>query len=400
MIRVIATVSAYTLVLAAAALPATAQTFKVIDLGALAPSGAPSVAYSINDNEVAVGQTMVAGSNQAVAWTNADTSPTLVLLGPKGKNGAAYAIDGGGNPIGEINPSGVQIATLFGSTDQQLDPAATRASIFSIAYGANGADVHVGTAGTASEPNNHHATVFPNFNMGSFGTDVSIAFDLNGPYDDVVGEAAIASGPSHAFFHQGINTKLVQATDDLGTLGGLQSGASCVNNYKQVIGWSDLQCHSGSPVTHIFLWQKGGTMKDLGSPFKLPATIKDPSGNKRSVVRASLLQRLKDTSREGGECMNARTNKNEQPINPQTVGYAELYYGTATGSTNCAGAGLQSFNRAIYYDGTMMHDLNTMIPASSGWYLEEAFGINTAGEIVGQGRIKGQLHAFLLVPNK
>ncbi len=39
-----------------------------------------------------------------------------------------------------------------------------------------------------------------------------------------------------------------------------------------------------------------------------------------------------------------------------------------------------------------------MIPANSGFYLLEAFGINNSGQIVGEGLIKGQKHAFLLLP--
>jgi probable HAF family extracellular repeat protein len=383
----------------AASSSASAQSFKVVDLGALAPSGAPSVAYTINDDEVVVGSTLIAGSNQAVAWTDVDTTPKLVILGPKGKNGAAYAVTGTGAIVGEINPSGVQIATRFGGTDVDLDPSATKNNVFSIAYNGNGNNTFVGMAGTTAEPNNPHATVFPATNLGSFGTDVSIAFDING-LNDVVGEAATASGPSRAFLHHGISGKLSLATDNLGTLGGLQSGASCVNNYEQVIGWSNLACPSGSPVSRIFLWEKG-SMKNLGTPFALPGNIADPTGMPRHVQVVSLLQRLKDTSREGGECMNARTNAKGTPINPQTVGYAVLYYAPGNPrSANCVAAGLQSFTRAVAYDGTKMVDLNTLIPAKSGWYLEKAFGINTAAQIVGQGRIKGQLHAFVLIPTK
>jgi hypothetical protein len=47
-----------------------------------------------------------------------------------------------------------------------------------------------------------------------------------------------------------------------------------------------------------------------------------------------------------------------------------------------------------------MIDLNSRIDAASGWSLSAAFGINRAGEIVGQGRYHGQdqLRAFKLTP--
>ena len=43
-------------------------------------------------------------------------------------------------------------------------------------------------------------------------------------------------------------------------------------------------------------------------------------------------------------------------------------------------------------------DLNTLIPADSGWVLEEATGINDSGWITGSGWINGERHAFLLKP--
>ena len=50
----------------------------------------------------------------------------------------------------------------------------------------------------------------------------------------------------------------------------------------------------------------------------------------------------------------------------------------------------------IVYSGGKMKDLNQLIPAGSGWVLEQAFGINNTGQIVGTGTHRGQEHAFLL----
>ncbi|MGN6379634.1 MAG: hypothetical protein ACTHNU_11835 [Gaiellales bacterium] len=43
-------------------------------------------------------------------------------------------------------------------------------------------------------------------------------------------------------------------------------------------------------------------------------------------------------------------------------------------------------------------DLNSLIPAGSGWHLGVATGINDSGEIAGVGRFRGAQRAFLLVP--
>jgi probable HAF family extracellular repeat protein len=46
-----------------------------------------------------------------------------------------------------------------------------------------------------------------------------------------------------------------------------------------------------------------------------------------------------------------------------------------------------------------MLDLNSTIPAGSGWDLNSANAINASGQIVGDGLYNGQIHAFLLTPN-
>jgi probable HAF family extracellular repeat protein len=53
---------------------------------------------------------------------------------------------------------------------------------------------------------------------------------------------------------------------------------------------------------------------------------------------------------------------------------------------------------AYIFSRAAMTDLNELIPAGSGWILVAATGINDAGEIVGNGSINGQTHAFLLTP--
>jgi hypothetical protein len=41
-------------------------------------------------------------------------------------------------------------------------------------------------------------------------------------------------------------------------------------------------------------------------------------------------------------------------------------------------------------------DLNSLIPADSGWVLENPQAINAYGQITGQGFINDQYHAFVL----
>ena len=54
--------------------------------------------------------------------------------------------------------------------------------------------------------------------------------------------------------------------------------------------------------------------------------------------------------------------------------------------------------RAFLYHGGALYDLNSLIPAGSGWTLSLAIGINDAGQIAGAGFHNGQQRAFLLTP--
>ena len=65
--------------------------------------------------------------------------------------------------------------------------------------------------------------------------------------------------------------------------------------------------------------------------------------------------------------------------------------GYATTRTN-------TYHAFVSTNGARMQDLNKLIPPRTGWVLLEANGINDAGQIVGDGTIHGQTHAFLLTP--
>ena len=54
--------------------------------------------------------------------------------------------------------------------------------------------------------------------------------------------------------------------------------------------------------------------------------------------------------------------------------------------------------RAFLWRNGEMTDLNTLIPAGTGWILESAAGISDGGQIVGYGTLSGKRRAFLLTP--
>jgi probable HAF family extracellular repeat protein len=53
----------------------------------------------------------------------------------------------------------------------------------------------------------------------------------------------------------------------------------------------------------------------------------------------------------------------------------------------------------LWENGTMIN-LQTQIPADSGWVLQQAYSINDRGQIGGFGLHNGQIRAYLLTPTE
>jgi len=132
----------------------------------------------------------------------------------------------------------------------------------------------------------------------------------------------------------------------LGTLGGSFSEASDINDARQVTGWAAIPMDQG---IHAFRW-RDGAMADLGTL--------------------------------GGE---------------QSRGDAIAANGDIVGWSHTHGLGGK---HAVLVQGDTMFDLNDLLDpgTASDWELLEAFDLNDAGYIVGQGTHHGKFHAFVLKP--
>jgi len=131
---------------------------------------------------------------------------------------------------------------------------------------------------------------------------------------------------------------------DLGGLGGDWSQANAINNQNRVVGIA----HLPSGETHGFLFELDGT----------------------GVV-------------------TQRTD----------LGVLGDQYSTALAINNPGEVVGTSDNRAFVWSEGVMRDLNTLIDAGSGWVLNNATGINDAGQIVGVGSLGGDpFRAFVLTP--
>jgi probable HAF family extracellular repeat protein len=129
---------------------------------------------------------------------------------------------------------------------------------------------------------------------------------------------------------------------DLGTLGGTFGQPLGINAAGQVVGWADT-----ASERHAFL-DSDGRLQDLGTL--------------------------------GGATSRAHA-----------INSAGQIVGAATPAGTKA-------THAFLWENGVMKDLNALIPAGSGWLLDEAYNINAAGQIIGTGFFQGAERPFLLTP--
>ena len=190
----------------------------------------------------------------------------------------------------------------------------------------------------------------------SKGDTVAYAFTIN-DHGQAVGASGLCSttGLPPVAINNTIATHAVLwdkdgSITDLGSLGGAANVAGNINNRGEVVGTAQ------SPkdgTVHVFLWTRQTGMLDYGAFPGAVATV------------APCCHTLNDRGKIVGFTV--------EPANPY-------------------------FGRAVIWQGKVPVDLNTLIPKDSPLYLQAANSINDAGEIVGQGLINGETHAFLATP--
>jgi uncharacterized membrane protein len=79
------------------------------------PGNTNSAAYDVSEDRVAVGESDLAGSSVAVAWTTIDGSPTALPLGALTPPAAAYAIQGARIAGEATTPAGNLVAVVWSS---------------------------------------------------------------------------------------------------------------------------------------------------------------------------------------------------------------------------------------------------------------------------------------------
>ena len=333
-------------VVLALALPAGAQVhYKVIDLGTL-PGGNISNAYGVNDHGQVVGVSTGSPSvTHAFLWTMNTGMKDLGTLG--GNVSWAQAINDSVQIVG-------QAETNHGTADAFLRKNGIKKDLGSLGGASSQANAinfnsltktFTQIAGWSLTSNNsayHAVTWDPSFNildLGTLGGTSSFAFG-NNCKGQVVGGAARLDGSFDAFLWDP-----AIGIQDLGTLGGTMAQAYAINCSGTIVGSSTL---AGEVQTDAFVYANF-TMSDLG-------------GLGGSSTQANAINDV----------------------------------GLIVGSSRTPGDA--DTHAVIWTANGGITDLNLLIPAKSGWDLRGANSISNNGKIAGAGIIKGQQHAFLLIP--
>jgi probable HAF family extracellular repeat protein len=301
---------------------------------------------------------------------------TVTDLGP----GYSLAINNLGDVVVQPYPSGNPFVWAPDGSILTLLPLAGDSS--AIAFGINSQGLVVGSSESQTSSS---AVLWTNgvpLDLGTPGTS-SDATGINAS-GEVVG-VKVTHSRGEAFLW-------TEATgmQGLGFLRGRRNGSSAqaINRFGQVVGSSD---------DYAFIWSKTTGMKSLG---KLPGY----DGSAASAIN--------DLGQVAGQsaCLNCSLETHATLWSKAKGSMLDL--GVLPGASSSVAAGINNLGQVVgevaysltdyrafvWSPSTGMLDLNTLIPANSGWFLEFGLAINDKGQIVGYGLLNGQPEAFVLTP--
>lgn len=289
-------------------------------------------------------------------------------------------------------------------------PGATT-SRFARGYGLNDAGVVVGEFNNDSS----RAFIYQNGTMTgltrlSGGADNGVAQDINnaGVIVGVSSNGTVSRATKWTF------NGSTYVPSDLGSIDGVTTSsarANAVNQSGAVAGFSRDAVAATSQAT---LWTSSGTVTDLGSlgdgtRFSQAYGLNDSNtvvgSSSTGQTVGQLIGTSSTTSITRAFSWSNGTMTELIPFNlysPTNTGATTNYHSVAM-DVNAAGLVVGNSQRtsgsaavATLWENGVPIDLNTLIPAGSGWSLLSAEGINDAGDIVGYGTFGGVTRAFLV----
>ncbi|HET6445050.1 MAG TPA: HAF repeat-containing protein [candidate division Zixibacteria bacterium] len=298
--------------------------------------GAPSAATrAINDNGEVVGFLTFRESGHFEDHAFMWKQGNMTDLVPiDGRECGALAINNSGLIVGGVDVPDNDFVACYWE-DGSLTEIGTLGGNYSVAWGVNSSGQIVGMSRDIDGID--RAFIWQNGFMTNLGTMEGGTFSFALDINEsgrAVGYGNIAGPQPFLGF--------VWQNGIMTPLEGLTS-AHAINNLDQIVGFSKI----AEEETHAFMWEDG-SLTDLG------------------IIQGSLTSVAHD--------INDLT---------QVVGYLVMDDRSA---------------HAMLWKNGVMSDLNDLIPANSGWILEEAYAINNRGQIAGHGSFGGEIHPFLLTP--
>ncbi len=259
----------------------------------------------------------------------------------------------------------------------------------STAYAVNDGGEAVGFADTAGGDN--HAVLWREGyirDLGSLpGFRYSVATDINSrgqiagrAYNPQPNQPNLLLWPSHAVLWENGRMR------DLGMLPGtISSRAYGINDRGQVVGWALTK----NKLRRPFLWENGRLTALRGDAVSAATGINNRgqiigiSGPTDDTVHAILWEtgQAHDLGTILGHTFNRATAINDQ--------------GVVVGMTR---TGTEIAPPFIWDADHGMRSLSSLLPAHSGWYLTQAFGVNDHGQILAWGQYQGNERMCLLTP--
>jgi probable HAF family extracellular repeat protein len=333
------------------------------------------------------------GLMASVSNSSAQSYNVTDLGAVSGENvSGGYGLNASGQAAGvSSNPKG-DIATLF-SNGLDVNLGTLEPLDVSIATAINGTAQVVGYEPFSSDPNNtSHAWLYSNGSLKDIHSAALFpagtrAAGINSS-GEVVGEGDLTSSSFHAFLYS--NGKMV----DIGPPGSYQASAVAINDAGQIVG----SFYTAPGNAGAFLYSNG-KFTTLGVPAGATATSAFAINSIGQVAGAIYFP----GTAHGGFYHNG---------NWTDLG---LFSGVATHATGINTAGqiigtaffpVQSYHPfrpgkhvgLIFRSGAAI-DLNTLIPANSGFVITDGIAINDSGGILCNAKnAGGNQHAVLLTP--